>query len=179
MILWFNGHMTTTQFTEAQQFQADFETRERNEHRMSSARNAEPCFLCGRPLTPTATANGWWIHLTTGGYLTSDFGDTQDFGTYGDSQGCFPVGSECAKRIPVAFRQRSTQPTTPKPAKPQVRKIDKVGATTRWEVRLADGTYVGHFSERSRTFFFLDTQFAYTRTAAVEALLANHNTQGA
>lgn len=72
-------------------------------------RHADVCFLCGRPLTRRSVDNGLFVHLTTGGYLVGadypEAGDGED-PLYGQSQGAFPVGAECARRLPrgLAFR---------------------------------------------------------------------------
>lgn len=84
----------------ASDFQAEPAVRDANAQKFFSSTKpyADQCFLCGRPLTAKAVENGSYIHLTTSGFLVErDYeGD--------DSQGCFPVGSECAKRIPRPFK---------------------------------------------------------------------------
>lgn len=52
------------------------------------------CLICGRPLVE---ARAWWVHMTTTADLT-------DEPRHLDSQGYFPVGAGCARRIPRAFR---------------------------------------------------------------------------
>lgn len=53
--------------------------------------HSDTCFLCGKP-----TAQKLWVHYTTDGELTSD-------DNHPDSQGLFPIGSECAKKLPKSF----------------------------------------------------------------------------
>ena len=85
-------------------FQADAATFAKNgeRHNRSTVTVAE-CFLCGRGLTEKAAANGWMVHMSTGGELipmSEQVDDSQD------SQGYFPVGSECAKRLPLTHRTK-------------------------------------------------------------------------
>ena len=84
--------------------QADPETRDLNEARFSSERHYDVCFTCGRGLTEKAVTKGWMVHLATDGTLWAS--SVEDCPEDLD-QGWFPVGSECAKRIPLAYRQRS------------------------------------------------------------------------
>jgi hypothetical protein len=73
----------------------------------NSDKHIEECFLCGRGLTAKALVNGWWIHLGTDGtLLTQD--DPAAIADDTLSQGCFPVGSECAKRIDRPYKFKST-----------------------------------------------------------------------
>lgn len=95
--------MTNTATTERHRL--DWETtldeRDANYNRRNH-NHVDECFTCGRGLTESGVSNGWYIHLCTDGSLFN----TQDPATFGhpESQGCFPVGSECAKRIPRRFR---------------------------------------------------------------------------
>ena len=59
------------------------------------------CFLCERGMAESAA--GCWVEMTTSGKLVSkDIPDEERAGL--DSQGCFPVGSRCTKRVPKEFR---------------------------------------------------------------------------
>ena len=91
---------TTTEAVLASDFQATWEEREVNRQRFNGSKHVDECFLCGRGLTEKAVENGRFIHLTTSGFLVPQ--DAEGV----DSQGAFPVGSECAKRLPkpLAFR---------------------------------------------------------------------------
>lgn len=64
----------------------------------------DECFVCARPLTEAGVARGKWIEHTTSGFLVP-----VDAPSPADSQGCFPVGSECAKSIPAAFRLKAVR----------------------------------------------------------------------
>lgn len=52
----------------------------------------EPCIICQRPMTITEKTK--WIHMTTElEAVPQDYdGD--------DSQGCFPIGNDCCKKLP-------------------------------------------------------------------------------
>lgn len=54
--------------------------------------NMNPCILCGKE-----TTNKQFVRLTVFGMLTT-VEPTED-----EDQGYYPVGPECAKRIPVEF----------------------------------------------------------------------------
>ncbi len=83
----------------ADDYQADWDTRHANACRFNNGgTHVEECFLCGRGLTQKGLANAWWIHLVTDGTLTTKDDETPE------SQGCFPVGSECAKKIARPFK---------------------------------------------------------------------------
>lgn len=59
----------------------------------------DECFVCGRGLSERGLERASWIEHTTSGYLVAVADPSPS-----DSQGCFPVGSECAKTVPAAFR---------------------------------------------------------------------------
>jgi hypothetical protein len=69
-----------------------YETEERTESK--HGKSANPCFLCGRQVTGSLL-----VHYTTKGKLTDEWDETK----VPDSQGCFPVGPECAKTLPKGF----------------------------------------------------------------------------
>lgn len=89
-------------------YQADDATREANRQRsFRQADVADECFLCSRPLTENAVANGKMVHLLTDGtFAPADVA----FGPWDDDadldQGWFPIGSECAKRLPKGYAQK-------------------------------------------------------------------------
>lgn len=81
-------------------YQADFRTREDN-MRKGRPDRYDSCFMCGRGMTERAVETGWNVHLHVYGLLIPvDMDVDEDAG----SQGWFPVGSECAKRIPRTHR---------------------------------------------------------------------------
>jgi hypothetical protein len=87
------------------EYRADADTRRRNQERqVRSADVADVCFLCERPLTERALASAWLVeHATTGEIIP--VGDPRSGGP--ESQGCFPLGSECAKRLPKTLRSKA------------------------------------------------------------------------
>lgn len=54
----------------------------------------EPCFLCGK-----ATDGSRFVHLVTSGHLVPIAEDVAD----NEDQGWFPVGPECAKKLPAGY----------------------------------------------------------------------------
>ncbi len=79
------------------------DTKDKN-RRNQTDRHVDECFFCGRGLTESGVKNGLSVHLRTDGRLFP-WAD-QDAWHSEDSQGSFPIGSECAKRLPAAFRGR-------------------------------------------------------------------------
>lgn len=66
--------------------------KERNEKRYGIKDNT--CVCCGKP-----TAKNLWIHATTDWVAV----DEPDQTKVKNSQGAFPIGSECAKQFPKEF----------------------------------------------------------------------------
>jgi hypothetical protein len=61
--------------------------------------HSKTCFFCARP-----TAQKSFVHLSTNGLLVPANIDENDLLKYDlESQGCFPVGAECAKKIGQEF----------------------------------------------------------------------------
>lgn len=87
----------------ASDIQASPEVRDRNRSRRSSRNLPDECFVCGRGLTEEAVQKGVSVHLLTDGTL-GPVGDEVEAMNHPDSQGWFPVGSECAKKVPADFR---------------------------------------------------------------------------
>jgi len=75
----------------------DADKREANEARYRS-NHVGTCIVCGRPLSRSQADNGAWVHMSTDWQVISP-DDTE-----ADSQGFFPIGSECAKKIPAGYR---------------------------------------------------------------------------
>ena len=50
------------------------------------------CFLCNKPVKIDSSTN--WIHINTDIEAIDRFNETDD------SQGCFPIGSDCAHKLP-------------------------------------------------------------------------------
>jgi hypothetical protein len=68
----------------------------------NSDRHVDQCYVCGRGLTQSGVDNGWFVHMSVRGgiFATADAGLVPER----ESQGYFPVGSECAKQIPKTHR---------------------------------------------------------------------------
>jgi hypothetical protein len=69
--------------------------------RLDAAHNGG-CKMCGRKMSRKAADSAWHIHMTTSGDLVPT---SADMGS--ESQGWFPVGSECAKMIPLTHRTKA------------------------------------------------------------------------
>lgn len=59
------------------------------------------CFLCERGIAEAHA--GCWVEMTTSNQLVSSEMPDEERATI-DSQGCFPVGKRCARKVPKAFR---------------------------------------------------------------------------
>lgn len=59
------------------------------------------CKMCGRKMSRKAAEKAWHIHMTIYGDLVPMDADMGN-----DSQGWFPVGSECSKMIPLTHRRK-------------------------------------------------------------------------
>lgn len=65
----------------------------------------EACTACGRKVNQATCS---WVHATNYGHLfdvsTEALRDAADHDA--DSQGCWAIGSECAKRVPAEYRMK-------------------------------------------------------------------------
>lgn len=77
----------------------DQDAHARNENR-ARQNGLEPCERCGRGVKAGA---GWWIEVVNGGSSVARPGSVVDVNDPG-YMGCYILGSECAKRVPLAFR---------------------------------------------------------------------------
>jgi len=79
------------------------DTYHRNYDRMTTD-HVEPCCLCGKGLTAKSLSEAWWIHLVDGGDSLAPVSepDSDDPGELG----WHPIGPDCARSIPLAYRQR-------------------------------------------------------------------------
>lgn len=57
---------------------------------------SETCFICGKQIKNMDKAA--WVHYTTNNTIVSYDGDDLDI-----SQGFFPVGTDCKKKLHIAF----------------------------------------------------------------------------
>lgn len=86
----------TTARPELENFQPDFEQIERNRERGGKP-NTEPCLVCGRDVKDVLKHQ---VHFATDGTL---FPVDEDNENHPDTQGWFPVGPECAKKLPAGY----------------------------------------------------------------------------
>ena len=68
-----------------------------------SSKHDECCLVCKRGMTDKAVTKAVWVEMTTDLKLIP-VGHEAEGGA--SSQGMFPVGSECAKRIPKEYRRK-------------------------------------------------------------------------
>jgi len=71
---------------------SSWETINRNER---NCKHADACFLCGKGIADISSAA--WVEMTTENKLVP--ADT----SVTNSMGCFPVGSECKKKVPASY----------------------------------------------------------------------------
>jgi len=63
----------------------------------------QPCAVCGRTIRNEARAV--WVHIVDGGGVILHRDDEAAYASDGGDLGLYPVGPECAKRIPKEYRQ--------------------------------------------------------------------------
>lgn len=64
---------------------------------------SDNCRLCNQVLSDKAVSNGFFVHMTVGGALVDV---TTQINIGDESQGWFPIGSSCAKKLPKQFRTK-------------------------------------------------------------------------
>jgi len=64
---------------------------------LSKKDHTERCVCCNKPMKPEQVK--YMVHMTTDWLMV----DTDDATLVGNSQGLFPVGSECKKMLPKNF----------------------------------------------------------------------------
>lgn len=75
------------------------EVREANDRKYGGTAT-HTCIVCLKGMTGVSAERGWWVHMTTSLMLAPADADVAN------SQGWFPVGSECAKKVPAPYRSR-------------------------------------------------------------------------
>ena len=60
------------------------------------------CLVCGRSMSEAKVDKAWHVHMTVSLMLAATDDEVGDR----DSQGWFPVGSECAKLVPLTHRTK-------------------------------------------------------------------------
>jgi len=71
--------------------------------RNSSTFGHEPCKLCGQIISDKVLDTSWFVHMTTDGDL---FPVAVELGDHEGSQGFFPIGASCAKRIAKEYKKK-------------------------------------------------------------------------
>lgn len=94
--------LATTASTEFQlsTVQVTPEQWEANGNKGSKASGELRCMVCNRAVSPDKAV---WVHLTTTGTILPLYATEED---RADSQGMHPVGVDCARRIPPAFKSK-------------------------------------------------------------------------
>jgi hypothetical protein len=67
--------------------------------------DGEPCALCGRRISKEGAETGWWVEMGGGSDLFFHRDAQPDINDPG-YMGFFPLGPECAKKIPATHRQK-------------------------------------------------------------------------
>ena len=83
--------------------QPELTVRDRNSTRFNDNRHADVCHICCLPLTTAAIERGWMVR-TVRGYAIIPI--NAEWNDEASESGMFPVGSECARRIPKEYRTR-------------------------------------------------------------------------
>ena len=63
----------------------------------------DSCFICNRPMKTSGTEKGSWVHLSWESGMIMNIEQSETDEGFEQSQGYFPVGSDCAKKIPKRF----------------------------------------------------------------------------
>jgi hypothetical protein len=79
------------------------------------------CFCCAKPIVDE-DANNKWVHYTTGGYIINTRDEQFAGEELGETQGFFPVGPACAKKMPKEFIFSST-PIEEKSQEPELKEF--------------------------------------------------------
>lgn len=88
-VKYYNQIMTTNEFIEINH--DDVLSPKYYDNIRKYGEHSDTCFICGK-----RTASGKWVHYTTRGKLTNN-------PNHEHTQGYFPIGNECAKKLPKSF----------------------------------------------------------------------------
>ena len=72
---------------------------ERNENRAWRATDNDNCVCCGRPIN---NEDAFYVHMSTDWDMIHNDANVRDE----DSQGCFPLGDGCAKKVHKDYKQK-------------------------------------------------------------------------
>lgn len=96
--------MTVEMFEDFYQVQVSMEQELKNKKvGRNDVKYNDECFVCFRPMKTTGTESGYWVHLSfkSGTIMNIEQANTEEGEK--QSQGFFPVGSDCARKIPKRF----------------------------------------------------------------------------
>jgi len=103
--------MTTTQnniFIHDWQTHSDEEQNANQYKHNENTKGHDFCHLCGRLISDKALPTSWWVHQRTDGALIAvDY--SSDLGEGFQSQGWFPIGAGCAKKIPSTHKMKFSE----------------------------------------------------------------------
>ena len=78
------------------------EQREKNKKKHNRATHGiNPCHLCEQTISDKSLPTAWYVHMSTSAELLPI-----GIEIFEGSQGYFPIGSACAKRIPKAYKTK-------------------------------------------------------------------------
>jgi hypothetical protein len=78
------------------------EQKEQNAKKHNRATHGiEPCHLCGQTISDKSLPTAWYVHMSTGCELLPIGIEIVE-----GSQGYFPIGASCAKRIPKGYKTK-------------------------------------------------------------------------
>jgi hypothetical protein len=101
-IAWYTDVMPTNDtLINLSTLQPELTVRDRNSTRYNPNRHADACHICCLPLTAAAIERGWMIRTILGYAIIPINAKWSDEAS---ESGMFPVGSECARRIPKEYR---------------------------------------------------------------------------
>lgn len=97
----------STQWLKVSDFMLPHNTLEKN-RRVSNKTGFDHCFFCGKYVADKGEKTAWVEQTTSGLLIPNDVyvpieGEPNNYQGH-NSQGCFPVGPECAKKVPGYVR---------------------------------------------------------------------------
>ena len=79
-----------------------YEQKEKNSKKHNRATHGvDPCHLCGQTISNKSLPTAWFVHMSTSSELYPVAVELTE-----GSQGYFPIGASCAKRIPKEYKTK-------------------------------------------------------------------------
>lgn len=99
---------TTPQFINQQDWDtvSDLDKENNAKRHNRATHGIHSCLFCNRTISDKAYDNAWFVHMTINHVLVAN--GVEDLGN-DSSQGYFPVGSDCIKKVPTNFRTKFNQ----------------------------------------------------------------------